>query len=153
MNNLKGESSEGKGEKDDSPKKMEKRNRIRLCPQEVLSAFFQAKLTVTTETSGLVVTEPLVYVRTQLRLTNGVAEVKPNQPFRMFMSKFSRTPRRLPKIMVVGMAMKTALQITELTEKMGRNFARCQNISGASLRNNDGVKGEVSMKKGDMSTV
>lgn len=88
----------------------------------------QTRVTVSTETSGLVVIEPLVGPDSQIRIANGVAEVRPNVPFYLFVSNFGRSERRLPNNMVIATASKSPLLITEVPEPLAREVAQCLNI-------------------------
>lgn len=74
---------------------------MRLCQKKAIPPMSRTRLAVTTEESGLVVNEPPVDQETNLRVANGVAEVKPNKPFWLFVCNFGRVERHLPKNMVI----------------------------------------------------
>ena len=86
---------------------------IRIARWVNVPAMSQVRVRVTTAGRGLVFLEPkpLLQHRYGVRLTNGVAEVLPNQVFEVMVANFSRQVRRLPKHTVVGYAKRNPLAI------------------------------------------
>ena len=60
----------------------------------------------------------------RVRLTNGVADVLPNLPFKVIVANFSRKPRRLPKNTIIRYARRNPVDIIKperpVAEEMGR---------------------------------
>lgn len=89
---------------------------------------YQARVTVSTEASGLVVIEPRVGPHNKLRSANGMAEVRANVPVHLFVSNFGRSERRLLKNMVISNASKSPSLTKEVPEPLPCEVAQCQNI-------------------------
>lgn len=96
------------------------RDWIRICRREIVPGFAQAKISVTTRASGMVVIEPLLDVSTHFWVAKGIAKVLPNQPLWLFVSIFYKEPRSLSKKMVVETALSSPMEMGEVHEKIGR---------------------------------
>lgn len=59
----------------------ERRNGKRLRRREVVLVFSQARISVTTGAPGLIVIEPILDMRLEMRVENGNTEVVPDQTF------------------------------------------------------------------------
>lgn len=88
----------------------------------------QMRPVVTTEESGLVVIELRIGPETKSRVANGVAGVKSNEPFWLFICNFGRVERRLLNNMVIETASKIPLVIMEVPGSLGPEVAQCLNI-------------------------
>ena len=137
---------------------------IRLARWVTISAMSQTHVRVTTAGRGLVFLEPKPSLqhRHVVRLTNGVAEVLPNQTFDVIVANFSRRERRLPKHTVVGYAKRNplailipdrkvsegiahALHLTDLTDQGGEvRVGRSNSDDETTARNMDGDTDERS---------
>ena len=85
----------------------------RIARRVTIPAMSQARGRVTIVGRGLVFLEPKpsLQPRHGVKLTNGVAEVLPNQTFDVVVAIFSQCGRRLPKYTVVGYAKRNPLAI------------------------------------------
>lgn len=101
------ERSAAKTTKNVAARKAERRRkRIRMCPREVRPDFSKVRIAVTTGESGMIVIESLLYITTEVRFANEIAEVVQDRQFWMFVKILSQTQRCLPKHMVVEMESK-----------------------------------------------
>ena len=101
---------------------------IRLTEHVRIPAISQAVVPVRTGARGLCVLEPkqALQARHQVRIANGVVEVPPAERFRVFLSNFSKSPRRLPKGTVIGYANRNPISIVtpnrDVAEKCGKQL-------------------------------
>lgn len=112
----------------------------------------QAKISVTTGTSGLVVSKPLLYVLTHLRVSNGIAQVLPSQPFWHCVSYFSKDPIYSPINMVVATASRSPLEIRKIPEKIVCEFPRCLYIGADKVKATGGTQGGET-EEGNIPTI
>ena len=113
---------------------------IRIARWVNFPAMSQVRVCVATAGRGLVFLEPkpLLQHRHGMRLTNGVAEVLPNQVLQVMVAEFSRQVRWLPKHTVVGYAKRNPLAILTPERQVAEEIAHALHIS-----NLDGQEGEV----------
>ena len=113
------------------PKKPPTSARIRLCRLLRLPPFTQVKANVVTQSGGLVHTEPRhsVYQEYQVRASNGVHEVIPEEPFELLLSNFSKVERKFPKGMVIAYAAPSPLALIPLAGKAAKETAQVLNIA------------------------
>lgn len=117
----------------------------------MVPGFEQAKICDTTGVSGLVVFEQLLNVRTHLWVSNGIAQVLPNQPLWLFLPNLSNAPRCLPQNMEVETASGSLLDIWEVTEKMGQAFERFLHVEEDAVESADVTekrKGQIKRENG-----
>ena len=89
---------------------------IRVARWATIPPMSQVRIRVTTAGSGLVFLEPKPSLQRRhgVRLTNGVAEVLPNQTFEVMVANVLRQERRLPKRTVVRYAKRNPLAILRI---------------------------------------
>ena len=104
---------------------------IRIARWVNVPAMSQVRVRVTTAGRGLVFLEPKPSLqhRHGVRLTNGVAEVLPNQVFEVMVANFSRQVRRLPKHTVFGYAKRNPLAILTPERQVAEEIAHALHIS------------------------
>lgn len=68
--------------------------------------------------------------RIGLRVVNGIAEDKPNHPFWICMSNFTRTVCKFRKAMVIEYTRKSTLTFADVAEEISREVSKCLNITG-----------------------
>ena len=109
----------------------ESQHPIRTARRVNVPAMSQARVRVTTAGRGLVFLEPKPSLqhRHGVRLTNGVAEVLPNQVFEVMVANVSRQVRRLPKHTVVGYAKRNPLAILTRERQVAEGIAHALHIS------------------------
>lgn len=76
----------------------------------------------------MIVIEPRETSKTQLRIAKGVAEVRGNEPFRLFALKFAKAAQDLTKNMIFATASRSPLAMTEVKGDLVRVIAKCLNI-------------------------
>ena len=81
-------------------------NKVRVAKSTVIQPMTQSEVLVHTRKAGLVFLQGHSRLaQTKLTLmANGVMEVVPDKPFRVWVSNFSASPVRLPKDAVIGLA-------------------------------------------------
>lgn len=91
----------------------------------------QLAVPVTTLGSGLIFLDPKPSFqhRHGVRLTNGVAEVLPNQRFDVITANVSRKPRRLPRNTIVGYAKRCPIAILTPEREVAEEIGRVMNIT------------------------
>lgn len=96
------------------------------------AGFSQSRISVTFGASGLVVIELLIYIKTEIRVTNCIADRVSDRPVWLFVRNFSRTPRFLPKNMVLLIESKSPFEVSEVLRDMQRAFVKCINVLEAA---------------------
>lgn len=105
--------------------------RIRLAKAVTLPGFSQCAVRVSSDARGLCLIEPKhgVFVKYQVRASNGVFEAHPDRPTTLVVSNFGETPRKLPKGMVIAYATRSPVAIVSLDGPGARQLANCLHIS------------------------
>jgi len=114
----------GEGDEEGTPDKPQGANKgvrpadiaahtIRLAKGITIPAMSQMTVAVTSPGGGLSYLEPkgVLYDRHQIRMTNGLAEILPNRPFRVIIANFAEKKRSLPKGTVLGYAQRAPLAV------------------------------------------
>ena len=91
----------------------------------------QVAVPIRTEASGLVFLEQnhSVLARNNVRTANGIAEIKGNRPFKIFVSNFSEQPRMLQKGMNICYATRKLTRVYCLNDESSRTFETVLNFT------------------------
>ena len=94
-------------------------NKVRVAKSTVIQPMTQSEVLVHTRKAGLVFLQGHSRLaQTKLTLmANGVMEVVPDKPFRVWVSNFSASPVRLPKDAVIGLAFPAPRSIYAITSE------------------------------------
>lgn len=111
-------------------KEDKKRMRIRVCECTVIPPFPKDRVAVSTAKSGLIVIDPLLYARDLLYVANGIDEVSPNEPFRLFIRNLAANERSLPKHTAITTGAKSTLSQTEVPADADRELEKYLTIFG-----------------------
>ena len=122
---------------------------IRVARWVRIPPMSQARIRVTTAGSGLVFLEPKPSLQRRhgVRLTNGVAEVLPNQTFDVMVANFSRQERLLPKRAVVGYAKRDPLAILTPESQARARIAHALHLTDLDIEVEGGGAGHPSSPK------
>ena len=86
---------------------------IRVAQQTVIPAYSHRMVVVRCRTSGLVsmIANNKLFENRRCQMSNGIAEISGEKPFRVYVANFSARPQHLPKHMMIGVATAAPEQL------------------------------------------
>ena len=104
---------------------------IRVAEGMLVPPQSQVQVTVTSEGAGLVYLSPKqsLFFRQNVRMSNGIAEVRPGETFQVLVANFGKKPARLHKGTIVGFADRHPLAIVTPSRQMAEPIAKVLNLT------------------------
>lgn len=104
---------------------------IGLAEHVWIPPMLQTAVPISTGARGLCFIEPkqALQARHQVRIANGVVEVPPACWFRIFRSNFSKSPRRLPKVTVIGYTNRNPMSIVSPDRDVAEECGKVLNLT------------------------
>ena len=100
---------------------------------------WQTAVEVTTGARGLCFLEPKLrlHSRNDVQLANGVVDIEDGSVFQVLLSNFSKFPRRLPKGVVLGYAVRDPAAIITPERKLAEQCGEMLNITNLTARGHE----------------